>query len=163
VPRAPRDPFAHFTPGHTLRHWDRERGFVKPSSEFPIADLYLCWSADALYVGLLAQDIVEQAYYRDKVIPEIDRAVWTVRVGDSEPITARIGAGRKPGISDPGIRIENRSGANQDARNIAILELPARKFGRHQFRVGDTVQLSSLLQTHAKTYTVEWKGAFELR
>jgi len=163
VPRAPRDPFAHFTAGNTLRHWDRERGFMKPSSEFPVADLYLCWSAEALYVGLIAQDIIEQAYYRDKVMPEVDRAVWTVALGGNEPVTARIGVGRKPVVSDPRLRIENLSGANQDARNIAILEFPARKFGRGQFRAGDTVPLNCTLQTHAKAYTVEWKGTFELR
>jgi hypothetical protein len=163
VPRAPRDPFAHFIPGHALKHWDRERGFVKPATELPIADLYLCWSAEALYVGMLAQDIVEEAYYRDKVMPEIDRAVWTVKIGNGDSVTAKIGAGRKSVVSDPSLCIENLSGANQDARNITLLELPARKLGRSHFRAGDTVELSSTLQTHAKSYKVAWEGNFKLK
>jgi hypothetical protein len=163
VPRAPRDPFANFTPGHALRNWDRERGFVKPTSEFAIADLYVCWSAEALYVGLFAQDMVEEAYYRDKVVPEVDRSVWTVRAGEGQPVTARIGAGLKPIVSDPGLRMENLSGVNLNVRNIAVLELPARKLGRPRLHRGDTIQLKSILQTHGKAYGVEWEGSFRLR
>ncbi len=163
VPRAPRDPFANFTPGHALRNWDRERGFVKPNSEFPIADLYVCWSREAMYVGLFAQDMVEEAYYRDKVVPEVDRSVWTVNAGDGQPVTARIGAGLKPIVSDPAVRVENLSGVNLNVRNIAILEIPARKVGRSRLYPGDTIQLKSSLQTHGKAYRVEWEGSFRLK
>jgi hypothetical protein len=163
VPRAPRDPFAHFTPGHALRNWDRERGFVKPVSDNPVADLYLCWTPQALYLGLFAQDMVEEAYYRDKVVPDIDRPVWTVETGNGEAISARIGAGRKPIVSDPAVRVENLSGVDLNVRNIAILELPTRKLGQPRLRRGDTIQLKSFLQTHGKAYKVEWEGSFTLK
>ena len=163
VPPAPRDPFANFTPGHALRHWDRERGFVRPNPTLVIADLYLCWSPEALYLGLFAQDIVEEAYYRDKVVPEVDRSVWTLRVGGGEPVSARIGAGRKPIVSDPAIRLKNLSGVNLNVRNIAILELPASKMGRSRLRRGDTIALKSVLETHGKAYRVEWEGSFRLK
>ena len=52
IPPAPEDPFARFKPPQALRHWDRERGYVKPASEFPLGDLYLCWNSRALYLGL---------------------------------------------------------------------------------------------------------------
>src|SRR6185503_10029251 len=61
VPPAPADPFAQFQPTLALKHWDRERGFVPPLSEFPLADLYLCWSKKAIYLGLFAQDVTEDA------------------------------------------------------------------------------------------------------
>ena len=163
VPRAPRDPFANFKPGHALRNWDRERGFVKATSDHPIADLYLCWSPEAVYLGLFAQDMVEEAYYRDKVVPEADRSAWTLRVGEGQPVTARLGAGLKPIVNDSGLRMENLSGVNLNVRNIAILELPARKLGRSRLRRGDSIQLKSILQTHGKAYTVEWEGTFRLR
>ena len=44
-----------------LKNWDRERGFVKPASRFPVADLYLCWAPDAVYLGLFAMDTPEPA------------------------------------------------------------------------------------------------------
>ena len=60
VPPAPRDPLGQFTIRRALMGWDRERGFVKPRSEFPVADLYVCWNPQAVYLGLYAQDIVEE-------------------------------------------------------------------------------------------------------
>ncbi|PYK57998.1 MAG: hypothetical protein DME21_16420, partial [Verrucomicrobia bacterium] len=37
VPPAPRNPLGEFKPTLALKQWDRERGFVKPVSEFPLA------------------------------------------------------------------------------------------------------------------------------
>jgi hypothetical protein len=73
VPSAPRNPLGQFTIRLTLKDWDRERGFVKPVSEFPIADLYVCWDKNAVYLGVYSQDFVEENYYKDSVVPEMDR------------------------------------------------------------------------------------------
>lgn len=94
VPRAPRDPLAHFRPTLALKDWDRERGFVPPNSEFPLADLYVAWSENAIYLGIYAQDVVENAYYRDKMVPVGENAEWTVALAGKE-IRARIGTGAK--------------------------------------------------------------------
>jgi len=48
VPPAPREPLGQFTNMLALKEWDRERGFVKPVSEFPVADLYVCWDRKAI-------------------------------------------------------------------------------------------------------------------
>jgi len=162
IPRAPRDPFANFTAGEALKHWDRERGFVKPVSEFPLADLYVCWNPRAVYFGLYGFDIIEDAYYRNKSVPKNERALWTVRPGGSETIRGRIGAGREAIVNDLNVRLENLSGLNLNVRNIAILELPAERFGRKRFRAGDTVELNSTLLTHAQAYRMEWKGTYKL-
>jgi hypothetical protein len=163
VPLAPTGPFADFTGTGALKHWDRERGFVKPSSEFPLGDLYLCWNARALYLGLHSLDIVEAAYYRDSFVPKIDRALWTVRTGGREIVHARIGAGREPLVSDPRVRVENLSGLNLNVRDIAAMELPAELVGKDQFKAGDTVELECTLLTHCGAYRFEWEGAFTLR
>jgi hypothetical protein len=162
IPRAPRDPFANFSAGQAMRHWDRERGFVKPSSEFPIADLYVCWSPKAVYLGLYGFDIIEDAYYRNKSVPKNERALWTVKLRDDEAIRARIGAGREAIVSGPSVRLENLSGLNLNVRNVAILELPAERFGKNRLRAGNTIDLNTTLLTHAQAYRVEWKGAFQL-
>jgi len=57
----------------------------------------------------------------------------------------------------------NLSGANGDLRTIAGMELPARLFGRHRFKRGDTVELASTLLTHGGAYRIEWGGPFTLR
>jgi hypothetical protein len=162
VPSAPRDPFANFTATLALKDWDRERGFVKPASEFPLADLYICWGPKAVYLGLYSQDIVENAFYRDKIIPKNDRAEWIVTPPQGPPVHARIGGGLEPILNDRSIRVVNLSGFNLNVRNIASMELPARFFGKDRLRGGDAIDLSTTLFTHCRGYRVDWQGRFTL-
>ncbi len=167
VPPAPRDPFAHLTPGHALADWDRDRGFVPPASLFPVADLYLCWNSRAIYFGLFAHDFVEEGYYRNKSVPKNDRALWTVQPqrADGTPgrnVRARVGSGREGVTSDPDLRLLNLSGLNLNVRNIAILELPAAEFGQKRFRSGDLIRFQATLHSHGQAYQVDWQGRFQL-
>ncbi|MDP2899105.1 MAG: hypothetical protein Q8Q12_21415 [bacterium] len=163
VPPAPLDPLGQFRSKLALKHWDRERGFVRPVSEFPLADLYVCWNREAVYFGLYAQDVVEDALYRDRVVPEDDRAEWVVSIGGvNEPIRARIGAGAQPVISQPAERVANLSGVFLNTQNIAAMELPAKLFGRERFKPGDTIEFASTFYSHCRAYRVEWRGQFTL-
>jgi hypothetical protein len=164
VPPAPRHPLGQFTIRLALKDWDRERGFVKPVSEFPIADLYVCWSKQAVFLGLYAQDIVEENYYRNKIVPEVDRAEWIISIGETnKSIHARLGPGGPPICNEPAARIAHLSGVYMDTRNIAALELPAKLFGKERFKAGDTIEFGSVFFTHCQADRVEWKGKFTLR
>jgi hypothetical protein len=164
VPRAPRDPLGQFKIQLALKEWDRERGFVKPISELPVADLYLCWNTQALYLGLYAQDIVEDNYYRNKIVPEVDRAQWHVAIGQTRPpIHVRLGPGGPPACDEPAARVVNLSGVYMNTRNIAALDLPAKLCGKARFKPGDTIELGSTFFTHCRADRVEWKGKFTLR
>jgi hypothetical protein len=167
IPTAPANPLGNFKPGLALLDWNRDSGFVKPSSEFPLADLYLCWNEDAIYAGLYSQDVVEPDFYRNKTVPEIDRAEWTFSVrgaGSSlaRDIRCRIGAGMEPHVSGSDVRVVNISGVNLRVRNIVAMELPARLFGRTRFKARDQIEFSSVLLTHARGYRTEWGGKFKL-
>jgi hypothetical protein len=163
VPRAPRNPLGQVKPTLALKHWNRERGFVKPTSEFPLADLYVCWNSTAIYLGLYAQDVVEDVFYKDKIVRVSDRAEWIVSVdGSASAVRARIGAGVEPIVNQPGVRVANISGLNGDVRNIAAMELPATLFGRQRFKSADTIAFSSTFFTHGRAYRVKWKGDFTL-
>lgn len=162
VPSAPDDPLVQFELTRALKHWDRERGFVKPASAYPLADLYICWSPQAIYLGLYALEFVEDAYYQNRSVPKGDRPVWLVQVNGQEPVRARIGAGREPLVNDPTVRVENLSGLNLNVRNVAFMELTARRLGKDRFQAGDTIELSSTLLSHGQAYRVEWKGKFAL-
>ena len=163
IPPAPSDPFADFTPTRALQQWDRERGFVKPVSEHPLGDLYVCWSKGALYLGLYSFDMVESAYYRDSSVPKSDRALWTVQIDGREAVRARIGAGREAFVSEPRVRIENLSVLNSTGRDVTALELPATLLGKDSFKAGDAVELDCTLLTHCRAYRYDWKGRFTLR
>ena len=164
VPPAPRDPLGRFQLGLALRHWDRERGFVKPTSDFPMADLYVCWNTRAVYLGLYSQDVVEGDLYRDNRMPDCDRAEWRVAVGGmSKPICARLGAGLKPTVNELAVRLVNLSGLGLNVRNIAAMELPAWLFGRDKFRPGDPIEFDVAFSAHCQAYRTEWHGKYMLR
>ena len=164
VPPAPRNPLGHFEPTLALKHWDREGGFINPVSEFPLADLYVCWNKRAIYLGLYAQDVVEDTFYRDKIVRASDRAEWLVTIsGSAKPIRGRLGAGLEPIVDGSAVRLVNISGVNGNLRNIAGMELPAKLFGKNRFKPGDAVEFASTFFTHCRAYRVEWKGRFTLR
>jgi hypothetical protein len=162
VPPAPEDPLAHFEPMQALQHWDRERGFVKATSAFPLADLYVCWSPEGIYLGLYAMDIVEEAYYRNRSVPKNDRPLWTVAGNGHAAVQVRLGAEREPIVSDPEVRVQSLSCHNQETRNVAIVQLPASHLGLPRLKEGDILELSSTLWTHGRAYQVDWKGKFTL-
>ena len=166
APPAPREPLGHFTIRLALSDWDHERGFVKPASKFPVADLYVCWSQKAVYLGLYAQDFVEADYYRNKIVPAADRAQWIISIKEKNkpiPIYVRLGPGGPPTCDEPGVSIVNDSGDYMNTRNIAAVELPATLFGKTGFKPGDTIQFDSTYFTQARADCVEWKGKFDLR
>jgi hypothetical protein len=164
VPPAPRHPLGHFTVRLALADWDRERGFVKPVSKFPVADLYVCWSQQAVYLGLYAQDFAEVDCYRNAVVPAVDRAEWIVSPGETnQPVHVRLGPGGQPVCDEPAVRIVNLAGEYMSTRNIAALELPAKLFGKKEFKPGDTIGFDSTFLTQCRADRVEWKGKFTLR
>jgi hypothetical protein len=163
APPAPRNPLAQLEPMTALKHWDRQRGFVKPISEFPLADLYVCWDRSAVYLGLYAQDIVEDSFYRDKIVRAQDRAEWMISINQStNTIRARIGAGMEPIVNEATLRVVNLSGVNGNVRNIACIELPARLFGKERFKPGDAMDFASVFLTHCGAYRVEWRSRIDL-
>jgi hypothetical protein len=162
VPRAPSDPFANAANRDVLRDWNRENGFVKCATDFPLAELYICWNPKAIYLGLHAYEIVEDQYYRNHSVPKIDRALWTIETSKAN-IQARIGAGREPLINDQSIHIENQSGLNLNVHNIAIIEIPAARFAKKKFSRGDKINLNTSLITHARAARYDWRGKLTLR
>jgi hypothetical protein len=162
VPPAPADPFREFQSMRALVDWDRERGFVPAATAHPMGDLYMSWSPDALYLAAFVTDIVELDYYRDRNVPEIDRAKWTIRVNGGEKVLARIGSGMPPVVSEPSLRVQSLGGTYHDLRGITAIELPAKTLGLQKLKPGDKIVLDSTYLTHARAYRIEWKGEFVL-
>ena len=97
-------------------------------------------------------------------MPEIDRAEWVISIGESgKPIRARMGAGAKPLLSEPDLRLASLFGAYFKTRIIAALEIPVKRFGVERFRAGDTIDLASSFFTHGRADSVGWKGRFTLQ
>jgi hypothetical protein len=162
VPQAPNDPFANFRFMEALKHWDRERGFVPSTSKAPLGDMYVCWNAGSLFIGLYAFDPVEAEYYGGGSAPDADRAVWKIKLGGAEVATVRLGGGRPPVASDPALRVECLSGFEQDVRLIAAIQIPADRMGRKQLSPGDSIDLESSLVTHGGVHEHQWQAMMPL-
>jgi hypothetical protein len=162
VPPAPEDPFASLDSMRALRDWDRERGFLPAESKNPTGDFYICWSPAAIYLGVYVLDIVELDYYRDSKIPEEDRAVWSVRIGERKTLTVRVGAGNPPSLANSTVRVESASGVYHGVRCINIMEIPAEHLGKNRFHAGDRIELQSSFTTHARAHQINWSGALTL-
>ena len=86
------------------------------------------------------------------------------RLGETnQPIHVRLGPGGPPVCDEPTVRIVNLSGEYMSTRNIAAMELPAKLFGKTDFKPGDTIAFDSTFFTQARADRVEWKGRFTLR
>lgn len=171
VPPAPPGPTDDLTTNRALIAWDRERGFVPPASDLPMADLYACWNETSVFLAVFRLDMVEDAYYRDRWVPKEDRMERVVTLGPAgraapPPVRlrARLGAGHEPVPSDPtrAARVWDVSGVDPRTRNIAVLELPAALFGRERMRADDALDFAATLRSHCGAFRVEWRGKYLL-
>jgi hypothetical protein len=140
-----------------IRSWDRQKGFVPASSEFPTGDCYVCWNPDALYLATYVIDVVESDYYKDGKIPDADRAVWQIQINGQPPITAIVGMGKEPGVNDPKVRVASLSGIYHNVRCITAIEYPAAKLGRKQFAAGDKIHVKSNFATFGRAQQIDWE------
>ena len=165
VPQGPEAPLTAWRPQHAMLNWDRLRGFVPATTPNPLADLYICWTPDAIYLGVYAMDVLEQGLYSDKRIPESDRPEWIVTAGSARsPIRIRLGAERKPIIegNDAKLEVVDTTGTESGVYHSAAVRLPAALFGKTQLSAGDAIRLKSTYVTHARAYSIGWEGQFTL-
>jgi hypothetical protein len=163
IPPAPEEPLADFGFMSALKSWDRERGFIPPSTQYPPGDLYVCWSPDAVYLGSYVMDIVEPDYYQDSKIPDVDRALWTIQLNGREPISVRVGAGAEPVLNGASAEVKSLSGTYHDVRCITAIKIAAEYFGKSKLEPGDEIKIDSNFITHGRAGRIEWKGTFVLR
>jgi hypothetical protein len=78
------------------------------------------------------------------------------------PVTIRLGAGKEPVISEPGLRVKSLSGLYHSVRCVTAIELPASRFGKATFEPGERIELEITFTTHGRADRVHWKGVFVL-
>jgi hypothetical protein len=163
IPKAPPEPLAGGDWKSMIRDWDRLHGFVRPSTPVPMADLYVCWTKDTLYLGLIAEDFAYGEHYRTGKVPEEDRTLVSVRVGGrSEPLQFRLAAERPAWSSEPSARVLNVPVLNSH-RNFTILGIPARVVGGNVLAEGDAVRMHIAYASAARGYGIEWTIDSKLR
>ena len=164
IPPAPKENIISPVAKEILQNWDRQHGFVKSSSHAPLFDMYLCWTTDTLYLALYGDDVVEKEYYKDNIIPEVDRAELILKFDNSDsPIKIKLGSARKPVWNSSDIDVFNSSGLFLSVRNITVVKIPAKIFGRKKFTPNEKVKFTADLTTFAHAYTFRWNIDFPLK
>lgn len=163
VPRAPADPLARFEGLHAIVGWDRERGLIPPSTRHAVADLYACWDESSLYLAIHAMGFVEASAYREGLVPECDRSLWTLRLGrPGRTVSIRFGAGRKAVSDDPEVQATAAAGTEDDVRTVVVAVVPARVFGALGLQAGTSLPLDVALDTAGRCDHVHWKRTVRL-
>jgi hypothetical protein len=161
IPPAPAKPLDHWKPLEAMLDWDRERGYVPTNSPNPQADLYICWDADAITVGVYAMDMVEANMYRHERVPTEDWPLFSLSREKGAPVTIKIKEGEAEELSD-GVRCRLVAGIDHEVRKVAGVRLPAVWFGKSRFQAGDRVTLNATYTGFARTFRVNWKGEYTL-
>ncbi|HEV2472210.1 MAG TPA: hypothetical protein VGS41_06065, partial [Chthonomonadales bacterium] len=162
IPPAPADPLAKAAPIAAFGDWDREQGFVPPSTRDPIADLYCCWDRKNVYFGLYAMDVVEDSFYRDKKVPMQDRLLLTIRTSTGHLFRIRLGAGNPPFTTSKAVTAVDNSGRDKDIHTIASVRIPCAEFGRDYLAAGQAISFQAQVDTFARAYRMRWSGSFKL-
>ncbi len=156
IPPAPAKPLEKFAHGELLKNWDRAHGFVPPSTPLAMADMYLAWQPDTLLIGVCTEDMKETNYYKSREIPEVDCILLEVIIPKAAPVRVRLGGGKEATTNSQDVVVHNLSG-KRNVRNIAVLKLPSRLFGKGRLANGERIRFSAVLTSFARAYTTEWK------
>jgi len=156
IPPAPEELVLDPTKNLVLKNWDREKGYMPALSPTPVADLYLCWNQDALYLAIYADDVIERQLYRDKKIPPEDRMKLTIAFKGGSVINIRLGGEQQAALVHPQAEIIYTTGIRHSVRHISIIQLPASLFGKKLLKRNDKMQFAVTLQTLARAYLVKW-------
>ncbi|HYK90848.1 MAG TPA: hypothetical protein VE398_18890 [Acidobacteriota bacterium] len=144
-----------------MKGWDRKRGFVPCATPFPLADLYVCWDPQALYLGVYCVFPEEAGYYRDDRMPDADRTEWIVQIaGDHAPIRIPMGIDADYAAQD--IQVKARHGSL--TKNAAIVRIPVRRLNGSEGRLapGQAVRFTATLTTQARAHTMTWRADLKL-
>jgi len=146
VPPAPERP-------SDLEAWNRDRGFVAPTSMFPRGDLYLSWSGSRVYAAFYwNEDRFDEAFYRGGKVPAEELGVATLQIDGK---TATGTASEEDG--DHG----ELPGAFNHRRGVRQTMILSVDLGR-TLHAGDSINLDARVVTRGRAYTGAWKGAFTL-
>ena len=149
VPPASSNPLAG------LQNWPLRQAFIPARTKAPMGDLYMSWSKESLYLGVIAMDYVDEDLYEGGKLPPEDRARWTIRINGGEPLEVRFQGTKQPAsASNPQVRLSEVPGLKHQV--IAEIPMPS------GLRQGMTISLESELFTHGRADHMAWKTKLRL-
>jgi len=158
IPRAPSEPFASIMPWQALQGWDRERGFIQPSSPGSLADLYACWGPDSLCLGVYALNLEEKDYYVDGFVPLEDRTKLELFFPRSALSITKI-LGAEPKLSFRGQKVEEgliHHELTYPTRSVVVLGISSKLLQSERLVPGSEISIEAVLTGHGGSHLASW-------
>lgn len=128
-----------------LKFWPKSVGWAPSNSELPMANLYACRDQNYLYLGLFAMDFVDESLYEGERIPESERPLWKIEIGN-HPIEIRYGGSKRPAsCSDSSVKVAELAGLKHSV--LAKVPLPKE----------NAIDLASEWFSHSRGESTSWK------
>jgi hypothetical protein len=142
-----------WTPKHAegLRDWPRLQGWVKSNETAAFGDLYLAQEPDALWVGAVCSDYMDERIYVGGRIPEEDRPHLSLALnGLSRPLEIRFaGKDRKAVSSLEGVEIREWPGL----KHQLAIRIPWTLLGGRPAKLS----LQGRMDQHSRAASMSWK------
>jgi len=159
--KASRVPFVSIDPmsSATLLRWPRSVAVVRSNQGDAFADLFAVQTKDALYIALYAMDFADESLYVGGNIPESERSLWNLKVGNLK-IGIRFGgqAGKGKPLSLKIIGNGVQAIEKPDLKHTIILKVPFSALGGRTSKLS----LTGLLQSHSRGESMGWKSNLTL-
>jgi hypothetical protein len=140
-------PDAPTRPLEGLLGWDRDAGWIRPSTNINFADLYASKDKDSLYVAVYAMEYMDEGLYEGGKIPKEDRPLLKLQAGSWKGEVRFNGKGQKAICSDPSVKVGEVGGL----KYTVILQIPLTKFGG-----GDKSSVHATLYSHGRGFVMQW-------
>ncbi len=123
---------------------------MRPVEKSAFGDLYLAQDAEALWVGAICSDYMDERLYEGDRVPEMDRQSLTLNLSSlNEPITIRFGGKSRTAASSlPGIDIKEWPGL----KHQLAVRIPWSLLGGRPASLGVKASMSQ----HSRAATMTW-------
>ncbi len=150
VPQAVSDP----TKG--LRYWPRAEGWIKPGQKAAFGDLYLSQDSDALWVGAICSDYIDERLYQGDRIPEEERPSLTLSLtGIASPIVVRFsGKDRKAVVSQKDVTVTEWPGL----KHQLVVRVPWHLLGGRP----SSISLKADMAQHSRAAAMSWRAELKV-
>ncbi len=148
-------PRAKGQPLEGLHSWDKAASWIPPSSEYPVADLYLCWQPSHLFIAIHASDWADASLYPQGKVPREERMQCKLSLRAAEEADYTVWFGDDQPVETSSSRIEVKSW-NVATRYTVVLQVPARELGWAEIRQGNRIHVKATLSTHSRAERTTW-------
>jgi hypothetical protein len=139
-------------PTKGLRFWPRTEGWVKPGQKAAFGDLYLSQDSEALWVGTVCSDYMDERLYEGDRIPEEERPTFTLNLpGMYAPLVVRFsGKDRKASVSSSEVTVSEWPGL----KHQLVIRIPWGLMGGRPANL----KVKAEMTQHSRAAAMSWQA-----